>query len=674
FLLKSVLVLLSTVLYLCCSLLCCACAAQYCAVPVLLSTVLCLCCSLLCCACAAHYCAVPVLLTTVLCLCCSVLCCACAAQYCAVPVLLSTVLCLCCSVLCYTCAAQHRAVPVLLTTVLCLCCSVLCCACAAHYCAVPVLLSTVPYLCCSVLPRPSLHLKMMSAATYAMMAAVMVLVAGELAPPEKQYKIMMLLPVSSQSHKNVFIPLARALADRGHQVTILANSSGTFEHPNITEITHGIPQVEQANMFEYRNDWISSWSIFAEILPTFASNFYKVPKVKKLYERRKEFDLFMVDHGFNEVVYPFLHEAPFIMVTTPGIDYRQSAVLGNVFNPVYVNNHMSDFPRPFSLWHRFYNALYQILFALYWRNWTVVPQIQKEISAQFPELPPLLELERNMSLALMNTHFSIGIPLPLLPSQVEVGAMHCRPGNPLPQELESWITGAGSAGVIYFNMGTVVPAITMPVQYRDLFIEAFRRLPQRVIWKYEGELEDVPDNLMITNWLPQQDILAHDNVKVFITHCGLLSMQEAIYHATPLLAVPIFADQPRNSMFIRNSEMGEILLWEELTEDMIVDAITNIISNPKYKENIVKKSKLMRDQPVPPTELAVFWTEYVIRHKGAPQLRSPAAQLSWVEFLMLDVIFLLHLTVFFLYFITRRILRVIYAKIFSSKDIKKKKE
>ncbi|KAK8724674.1 hypothetical protein OTU49_011203, partial [Cherax quadricarinatus] len=112
--------------------------------------------------------------------------------------------------------------------------------------------------------------------------------------------------------------------------------------------------------------------------------------------------------------------------------------------------------------------------------------------------------------------------------------------------MESWITGAGSSGVIYFSLGSVTRSSSMPVQYRDLFIQAFRRLPQRVIWKYEEELEDVPDNVMISKWLPQQDILAHNNVKVFITHGGLLSMQEAIYHATPLLALPLFGDQPKN--------------------------------------------------------------------------------------------------------------------------------
>ena len=57
------------------------------------------------------------------------------------------------------------------------------------------------------------------------------------------------------------------------------------------------------------------------------------------------------------------------------------------------------------------------------------------MSAIFPDLPPLLEIERNQSLTLMNSHFSMFTPVPLLPSQVEVGAMHCRPAKALPQVL-----------------------------------------------------------------------------------------------------------------------------------------------------------------------------------------------------------------------------------------------
>ena len=70
-------------------------------------------------------------------------------------------------------------------------------------------------------------------------------------------------------------------------------------------------------------------------------------------------------------------------------------------------------------------------------------------------------------------------------------------------------------------------------------------------------------------------------MRVFISHGGLLSLQESIFHATPLLVLPIFSDQPRNGMFVENSDIGRVLVWDELTVDSIVHALNDIISNTK---------------------------------------------------------------------------------------------
>ena len=43
---------------------------------------------------------------------------------------------------------------------------------------------------------------------------------------------------------------------------------------------------------------------------------------------------------------------------------------------------------------------------------------------------------------------------------------------------------------------------------------------------------------------------AHPNVKVFISHCGMLGTQEALYAGTPMLGLPIFGDQPKNAQVI----------------------------------------------------------------------------------------------------------------------------
>ena len=49
------------------------------------------------------------------------------------------------------------------------------------------------------------------------------------------------------------------------------------------------------------------------------------------------------------------------------------------------------------------------------------------------------------------------------------------------------------------------------------------------VWD-EIEMLGKPDNVLLTKWAPQQDILAHPNLKVFVTHAGQSSFQEALCH------------------------------------------------------------------------------------------------------------------------------------------------
>lgn len=81
----------------------------------------------------------------------------------------------------------------------------------------------------------------------------------------------------------------------------------------------------------------------------------------------------------------------------------------------------------------------------------------------------------------------------------------------------------------------------------------------------------------------------------------------------------------------------------------------------------------LRDQPESPKDRAVFWTEYVIRHKGAPRLRSPAATLSWVEFLMLDVLLALHVAVVVAVYVLRRLVGAVCSRVFGSRSTGKRK-
>lgn len=58
----------------------------------------------------------------------------------------------------------------------------------------------------------------------------------------------------------------------------------------------------------------------------------------------------------------------------------------------------------------------------------------------------------------------------------------------------------------------------------------------------------------------------------------------------------------------------------------------------RYKKNIRQRGIWAEDVPMKGLDKAIWWTEYVIRHKGAKQLRNPAADIPLYQYFLLDVI------------------------------------
>lgn len=58
----------------------------------------------------------------------------------------------------------------------------------------------------------------------------------------------------------------------------------------------------------------------------------------------------------------------------------------------------------------------------------------------------------------------------------------------------------------------------------------------------------------------------------------------------------------------------------------------------RYKENIKLQAELSLDQPMTGVERAVWWTEYVLRHKGAQHLKGPSYQIPSYQYYYLDII------------------------------------
>lgn len=194
-------------------------------------------------------------------------------------------------------------------------------------------------------------------------------------------------------------------------------------------------------------------------------------------------------------------------------------------------------------------------------------------------------------------------------------------------------------GVIYFSFGTNVRGSAIDRNKRKIFLEAFSELPYKILWKFEEEyMENKPHNVKISKWLPQQDVLSHPHVKLFITQGGFQSLEEAIVKKVPLLAIPFFVDQFFNSQRISKLGIGKALDIKTLSKKHLNEAISEIIEKPKYKEEISKISQIGGDQPMDGLDKAVWWTEYVIRNRGAEYLKNNDFDFPWYRFLLLDVI------------------------------------
>ena len=76
------------------------------------------------------------------------------------------------------------------------------------------------------------------------------------------------------------------------------------------------------------------------------------------------------------------------------------------------------------------------------------------------------------------------------------------------QDLEDFVGGAKD-GLILFSLGTIVRPHELPEDIRKLFVNVFAKLRQRVLWKWPLEIPDLPPNVKLLNWIPQQDVLGN---------------------------------------------------------------------------------------------------------------------------------------------------------------------
>jgi len=263
---------------------------------------------------------------------------------------------------------------------------------------------------------------------------------------------------------------------------------------------------------------------------------------------------------------------------------------------------------------------------------------------------------------------------PNVPAAIEIGGIQVKDTpDPLPQNMAEFL-GNATDGAILLSLGSNVQGSHLKPETVVKMYNVLSKLKQRVIWKWE-DLEKTPgksENILYSKWLPQDDILAHPKIKLFINHAGKGGITEAQYHGKPMLSLPVFADQPANADAMVKKGFGLKVSLLTLEEQPFREAILEILSNPQYAQKVASFSALYRDRPMTARESVVYWSEYVIRHHGAQHLQSPLVHMNFIAAKNIDI-YVLFVAIFVtLILLFKALVQFIYRKC-TSKPKKEKK-
>ncbi|XP_018880480.3 UDP-glucuronosyltransferase 2B4 [Gorilla gorilla gorilla] len=465
------------------------------------------------------------------------------------------------------------------------------------------------------------------------------------------------------------------LVQRGHEVTVLASSASISFDPNSpstlkfevypvsltkTEFEDIIKQLVKRWAELPKDTFWSYFSQVQEIMWTFNDILRKFCKdivsnkklMKKLQESR--FDVVLADalFPFGELLAELL-KIPFVysLRFSPGYTIEKHSG-GLLFPPSYVPVVMSELSDQMTFIERVKNMIY----VLYFEFWFQIFDMKKWDQFYSEVLGRPTTLSETMAKAdiwLIRNNWDFQFPHPLLPNVEFVGGLHCKPAKPLPKEMEEFVQSSGENGVVVFSLGSMVSNTSE--ERANVIASALAKIPQKVLWRFDGNKPDTLGlNTRLYKWIPQNDLLGHPKTRAFITHGGANGIYEAIYHGIPMVGVPLFADQPDNIAHMKAKGAAVSLDFQTMSSTDLLNALKTVINDPLYKENAMKLSRIHHDQPVKPLDRAVFWIEFVMRHKGAKHLRVAAHDLTWFQYHSLDVIgFLLACVATVIFIITK---------------------
>ena len=147
------------------------------------------------------------------------------------------------------------------------------------------------------------------------------------------------------------------------------------------------------------------------------------------------------------------------------------------------------------------------------------------------------------------------------------------------------------AGLLYISLGTV---FNQDIVFYNNCFEALKDIRATIIMsvgmKTEiSSLENIPSNFIVKNYVPQLKVSSISDL--FISHGGMNSVNEALYHRVPLIIVPIQKEQEIVAGRVAGCGVGIHL--NDKSVIAIKQAVETTLTDKTYRSNIIPLSNTL---------------------------------------------------------------------------------
>lgn len=217
------------------------------------------------------------------------------------------------------------------------------------------------------------------------------------------------------------------------------------------------------------------------------------------------------------------------------------------------------------------------------------------------------EFEKEALQALKSTFnysniYTIG-PLPLLAKHMpktEANSFNSSLWKPDSKVFE-WLDKKAPGSVVYVNYGSIT---TMTSEHLHEFAWGLAKSKRPFLWIIRPDivkgdasgslteefLEEVKDRGLLVRWCAQDQVLAHESVGVFLTHCGWNSMTESVSCGVPVICWPFFADQQTNCYYSCGKWGIGMEIDSDVKRDEVVELVKEMMEGGRGKK-MRKKAK-----------------------------------------------------------------------------------